>query len=75
MADIALPNEKAAQRFFLKLSGACAVVGGIATYLAWHSSAGFVAALAFNAASTIWPAIMGILMLRRARAVKPAAPQ
>ncbi|WP_135237154.1 hypothetical protein [Nocardia sp. CS682] len=49
------------------VTGSGSVIGGVATYLAWHPSAGFVAALGFNAASTMWLAVMGVLMLRRAR--------
>ncbi|MEV6278695.1 DUF4386 family protein [Nocardia sp. NPDC051832] len=57
------------------VTGAGSVFGGIATYLAWHPSAGFVAALAFNAASTIWLAVMGILMLRRGFKTRSTARQ
>lgn len=53
--------------WIVAITGGGSVVGGVVTYLGWHSSAGFVAALACNAVSAGWLAIMGVLMWRRAR--------
>ncbi|WP_366929488.1 hypothetical protein [Nocardia brasiliensis] len=51
----------------MAVAGTGSAVGGVVTYLDWHPSSGFVVALACNAISTAFLAVLGAVMWRQAK--------